>query len=209
MRGEGDARLEAELVWVKAAARRLARRSGPGVELDELVASGSEGLVEAARSFDATRGVPFAAYARARVRGAMLDGLRAMAPLPRLLHRAGLAAESEGPLRDAESRHCARFATARGDGLLFETALAGDGPIATSRDLGPERLAARGQLRRRVALALGELPAAEAELVRRHVLEDQPLSAAAQSLGVGEERAGRLYRRALQRLRTRLRDSAF
>ena len=205
----GEARLEDELVWVRAAARRLARRSGAPVEVDELVACGSEGLVEAARSFDPARGVPFGAYARARVWGAMLDGLRALAPTPRALHRARLAGASGGRPGDAESRHCARFATAQGDGLLFETALAGDGPIAASADLGPEVLAAQGQLQRLVARALAELPPAEGELVRRHALEDEPLAHAAQCLGLGEAHATRLYRRALLRLRTRLRDSAF
>jgi len=205
----GEAHLEHELVWVKAAARRLARRSGVPVELDELVALGSEGLVEAARSFDPTRGVPFGAYARARVHGAMLDGLRALSPLPRALHRARLAeADGGGPL-EAEARHRARFAAAQSDGLLFETALSGEGPIAASPDLGPEVLAARGQLRRLVARALAELPRDESELVRRHALEEQPLARAAASLGLGEERATRLYRRALLRLRARLRDSAF
>jgi RNA polymerase sigma factor for flagellar operon FliA len=205
--GGGAARLEDELVWVRAAARRLARRSGAPVEVDELVACGSEGLVEAARSFDPKRGVPFGAYARARVQGAMLDGLRALAPLPRALHRAQLA---DGDARGVEARHRARFAAAQGDGLLFETALSAEGqPIAASADLGPEILAGLGQLRRRVARALAELPAAESELVRRHALEEQPLAQAAESLGLGEARAARLYRRALLRLRTVLRDSAF
>jgi RNA polymerase sigma factor for flagellar operon FliA len=205
----GEARLERELVWVKAAARRLARRSRAPVELEELVAFGSEGLVEAARSFDPTRGVPFGAYARARVHGAMLDGLRALAPLPRALHRARLAgADASWPV-EAEERHHARFAAAQSDGLLFETALSGEGPIAASTDLGPEVLTARGQLRRLVARALAELPRDESELVRRHALEEQPLARAAASLGLGEERATRLYRRALLRLRVRLRDSAF
>jgi RNA polymerase sigma factor for flagellar operon FliA len=206
--GGGAARLEDELVWVRAAARRLARRSRAPVEVDELVACGSEGLVEAARSFDPKRGVPFGAYARARVQGAMLDGLRALAPLPRSLHRAQLADAADA--RGVEARHRARFAAAQGDGLLFETALSAEGqPIAASADLGPETLAELGQLRRRVARALAELPAAESELVRRHALEEQPLAQAAESLGLGEARAARLYRRALLRLRAVLRDSAF
>ena len=205
----GGARLEDELAWVRAAARRLARRSGAPVEVDELVACGSEGLVEAARSFDPARGVPFDAYARARVQGAMLDGLRALAPLPRALHRARLAEAGAGRPPDAEARHRARFATAQGDGLLFETALSGEVPIAASPDPGPEVLAGRRQLRRLVASALAELPRDECELVRRHALEGQPLAHAAESLGLGEARAGRLYRRALLRLRARLRDSAF
>lgn len=205
----GEEHLEDQLVWVRAAARRLARRAGPAAEVDELVGWGSEGLVEAARSFDPGRGVPFAAYARARVRGAMLDGMRAMSPLPLAVHRARGDAPEDEP-GDAESRLCARFTSARADGLLCETTEAADGPVATAcSEQGPEALAARRQLRRLVAHAVGALPPAEAELVRLHVLGDQSLAQAAEHLGVGEDRAGRLYRRALQRLRGSLREAAW
>jgi RNA polymerase sigma factor for flagellar operon FliA len=205
--GEG---LAGELGWVKAAARRMARRTGPAAELDDLMGWGAEGLLEAARSFDPARGVPFAVYARARVRGAMLDGLRAMAPLPLSLHRARADAEGLPEPGDAEAEHCARFAAARNEGLLFETADAADGlPIARApSDLGPEALAVHHQLRRLVAVAMAELPSEEAELVRLHALEDRPLADAAESVGVGLDRASRLYRRALLRLRSRLREAA-
>jgi RNA polymerase sigma factor for flagellar operon FliA len=154
--------------------------------------------------------VPFAAYARARVRGAMLDGMRAMSPLPLAVHRARSDATSEEDPAEAERRLCARFASARAEGLLCDTVEAGEGPVATAcPEQGPEALAARRQLRRIVAEALGELPAAEAELVRLHVLDEASLAQAAEWIGVGEDRAGRLYRRALQRLRGRLRDAAW
>lgn len=205
----GEEFLEHQLGWVKAAARRLARRAGPAAELEELVGWGSEGLVEAARSFDPERGVPFAAYARARVHGAMLDGMRAMSPLPLAIHRARLEA---GPdeFCEAEAKLYARFASARSEGLLCETSEAAEGPVATAcPEQGPEALAERRQLRRIVSRALAELPDTEAELVRLHVLDDYPLARAAAKVGIGEDRASRLYRRALQRLRGPLRDSAW
>jgi RNA polymerase sigma factor for flagellar operon FliA len=205
----GEEFLEHQLGWVRAAARRLARRAGPAAEVEELVGWGSEGLVEAARSFDPARGVPFAAYARARVRGAMLDGMRAMSPLPLAVHRARLDADADEPA-EAESQLCARFVSARAEGLLCDTTDAADGPVATAcPEQGPEALAARRQLRRLIAHAVAELPPAEAELVRLHALGDESLAQAAESLGVGEDRAGRLYRRALQRLRGRLRHAAW
>jgi RNA polymerase sigma factor for flagellar operon FliA len=206
----GEEFLADQLGWVRAAARRLARRAGPAAEVDELVGWGSEGLVEAAHSFDPARGVPFAAYARARVRGAMLDGMRAMSPLPLAVHRARAESDPDDGPGGAEAKLVARFAWARADGLLCETAEAADGPVATAcADQGPEALAARRQLRRIVASAVAELPPAEAELVRLHVLGDESLAHVAESLGVGEDRASRLYRRALQRLRGRLREAAW
>lgn len=49
----------------------------PGlVELDELRSLGHEGLVQAARRYDSSYGVPFPQFAKGRVRGAMLDGIR-------------------------------------------------------------------------------------------------------------------------------------
>jgi RNA polymerase sigma factor for flagellar operon FliA len=206
----GEERLEDQLVWVRAEARRLARRAGLAAELDELIGWGAEGLVEAARSFDPGRGVPFAAYARLRVRGAMLDGMRAMSPVPLSVYRARNGTAPAGQDSEVESKLCARFASARADGLLCDTAEAIDGPVATAcPKQGPEALAASRQLRRIIAHAMADLPPDEAELVRLHVLGEAPLAQAAALLGVGEDRASRLYQRALQRLRGRLRQAAW
>jgi len=48
----------------------------PSVSFDDLFSEGLLGLVEAHIRFDPTRGVPFGAYARIRVRGAMLSYVR-------------------------------------------------------------------------------------------------------------------------------------
>jgi RNA polymerase sigma factor for flagellar operon FliA len=204
---EGDG-VEGQLVWVKAAARRLARRAGPAAEWDELYGWGAEGLVEAARSFDPERGVPFAAYARARVHGAMLDGMRAMSPMPLAVHRERVDAEDGDSGGEAHERLCARFASARAEGLLCDVAEETEGPIAAaSPQHGPEAVAARRQLKRLVANALRALPDAEAEIVRRHALEEEPIERVATRLGIGSERARQLYQRALGRLRSRLRTT--
>jgi len=46
------------------------------VHIDDLTSAAMVGLFRAARGFDAARGVPFAAYATTRIRGAILDELR-------------------------------------------------------------------------------------------------------------------------------------
>lgn len=48
----------------------------PRVELDDAIADGYVGLVQAALAFDPNRGVPFHAYAAIIVRGAIIDGTR-------------------------------------------------------------------------------------------------------------------------------------
>jgi RNA polymerase sigma factor for flagellar operon FliA len=52
-------------------------RVPPQVQRDDLTSAGQLALVLAARSFDASTGVPFGHYARTRIRGALLDELRA------------------------------------------------------------------------------------------------------------------------------------
>jgi RNA polymerase sigma factor for flagellar operon FliA len=48
-------------------------RNVPGLDLSELDSAGRDGLIKAALSFEASRGVPFAAWARCKIRGAILD----------------------------------------------------------------------------------------------------------------------------------------
>ena len=54
------------------------------VELCDLVQEGMRGLIDAARRYDPRRGVAFTTYAKYRVRGAILDGLRQFDPASRL-----------------------------------------------------------------------------------------------------------------------------
>ncbi len=53
------------------------------VDRDELVRAGALGLVEAARRYDEARGVPFNRYAAQRIRGAIIDAVRAADWAPR------------------------------------------------------------------------------------------------------------------------------
>ena len=58
-------------------ALRLAGRLPASVELDDLIGAGMLGLMDAVDRFDHTRRIPFEAYARTRIQGAILDSLRA------------------------------------------------------------------------------------------------------------------------------------
>jgi RNA polymerase sigma factor for flagellar operon FliA len=71
-----------QLGQVKILARRLHQRC-PQVEFDDLVQAGSIGLIQAANRFEPTRGLKLKTLAEHRIRGAMLDFLRAIDPLPR------------------------------------------------------------------------------------------------------------------------------
>jgi len=68
---------------VRKVAGRLALRLPPHVERDDLESAGIPGLLAAIESYDPEMGVEFASYAQVRIRGAILDELRSLDPLPR------------------------------------------------------------------------------------------------------------------------------
>ena len=70
---------------VRKVAGRLSLRLPPHVDLDDLEAAGVPGLLAAVETYDPEKDVEFAAYAHARIRGAILDELRSLDPLPRSL----------------------------------------------------------------------------------------------------------------------------
>ncbi len=69
-------RFNAERVWQKLP---------DGVDLNDLISAGVFGLMDAIEAFDLDRGVKFETYCVPRIRGAMLDELRTMDWVPRLV----------------------------------------------------------------------------------------------------------------------------
>lgn len=68
---------------VKFVAGRVRSGLPPSVEQDDLVSDGVIGLMDAVDKFDPDRGLQFQTYAVRRIRGAMIDGLRAADWVPR------------------------------------------------------------------------------------------------------------------------------
>jgi RNA polymerase sigma factor for flagellar operon FliA len=77
--------VERYLPLVKYNAERIWARLPDGVELDDLISAGVFGLMDAIDAFDLERGVKFETYCVPRIRGAMLDELRTMDWVPRLV----------------------------------------------------------------------------------------------------------------------------
>jgi RNA polymerase sigma factor for flagellar operon FliA len=220
-------RFSSALQLVDIIARQIMRSLGGAAELEELLSFGREGLWDAARKFDGSRGVPFRGYANFRVRGAIIDGVRSSARLSRRTHERlnGLAASarvSEGAQEDlaaprapgsgspeaeqALNDHLAAMATAMAAGLIAPTAH-GDGGERTLVDTSesPEEAYGNAQLLTVIREAIAELPKEEAELVRRHYLEGARFDHVAEELGLSKSWASRLHTRALTRLSKRLR----
>ncbi len=78
-----EAQLVAYLPLVKFIAGRIAISLPKSVELDDLINAGVVGLIEAYNNFDSSKGVKFESYASMRIRGAILDELRAIDWAPR------------------------------------------------------------------------------------------------------------------------------
>src|SRR5690349_9885121 len=77
--------VEQYLPLVKYNGERIWARLPDGVELDDLISAGVFGLMDAIDAFDMGRGVKFETYCVPRIRGAMLDELRTMDWVPRLV----------------------------------------------------------------------------------------------------------------------------
>ena len=75
--------IELHLPLVKHIVFQVAVHFPRHVDRDELARAGALGLVEAARRFDESRGVPFDRFAAQRIRGAILDAVRAADWAPR------------------------------------------------------------------------------------------------------------------------------
>ena len=77
--------MEEFLPLVKYNAERIGAKLPDEVEHDDLVSAGVFGLMDAIKSYDLKRGVKFETYCAPRIRGAILDELRSMDWVPRLV----------------------------------------------------------------------------------------------------------------------------
>lgn len=220
----------AHLAMVDQIAWQVIRSVDSRLDFDELKSFGLEGLMLAARRFDAEKGVPFRGYAGFRVRGAMIDGVRKNGALPRRTHQKLKALQAATRLAEdsAEDRltpppagqtqadaqraldeYLARVATATAMGLLAETARSDDGqPVPVSGEESAEDRLAREQALRLVQAEIEQLPAEEAQLLRRHYFEGERFDRVAEELGLSKSWASRLHTRAVARLTERFKNEA-
>ena len=80
-----NALMENYLPIVRYNAERIAAKLPDEVDTDDLISAGIFGLMDAISAFDVSRGVKFETYCAPRIRGAILDELRMMDWVPRLV----------------------------------------------------------------------------------------------------------------------------
>lgn len=101
-RGARDALITRYAPLVKYVAGRVGVNLPKSVDEGDLVGYGALGLIDAIERFDPQRGVKFETYAIARVRGSMIDGLRAMDWVPVSVRQKNR--QTERALQDLEHR---------------------------------------------------------------------------------------------------------
>jgi RNA polymerase sigma factor for flagellar operon FliA len=229
---ERDRLVVAHVGLVKALAQRLARRLPAQVEVADLVSIGVLGLVEAAGRYRASTGVPFDAFARRRVQGAMLDALRDLDWAPRSLRklrrhvdstlvqlRSQLGREpNEQELATALEMTEEQFNHSMEQLRSLEVAMVrpldDSGPdrqplldICIDPDVGPEVRLERRELKGLLASAIRRLPDRERQVLALYYEEEMTMAEIGEVLGVCESRVSQLRSLALSRLRATLRES--
>jgi RNA polymerase sigma factor FliA len=212
---------------VRAVAHRVAAGLPPYVDQSDLVQSGVFGLIDAVIRFDPARCPRFESYAAQRIRGAILDELRAQDWVPRSVR--GRAREMERAqerlegrlLRGATDRElAAELGVSVRDlaGLsrqvqlisveaLFENS---GGVSELLADDAPDPMAvvqARETLRH-LSAAVKQLGERDQTVIRLYYLENRTLAEIGSLLGVTESRVCQLHTRLVGRLRGRLEELA-
>jgi len=216
---------------VKVLASRLARRVPAQVEVNELVGAGMLGLIDAAGRYRPALGVPFDAFARRRVHGAMLDSLRHLDWAPRSVRkmrrdvdatinrlRHELVREPEG----TEVAEALNVSEVDYDKMLDQIraldigtmrqldAGTSDSPMMeVAIDPGEGQLVRleRAELKQHLARAISELPERERQILSLYYHKELTLAEIGQVIGVGESRVSQLRTQAIARLRGRLRET--
>jgi RNA polymerase sigma factor FliA len=201
---------------VRKVARKLRRSpQGTGARLEDLEADGKKGLVEAATRFDATRGTQFSVFAKPRIRGAMIDGIRAQSPVGRRPYerlRALAASEARSPANtNGSERFTSDFFSPAGtiDGLPESTDVGQPEARWNGRRMAQLPVAEDDRLEIVLGEELRQLPDLERRLLVLCYFQDKRLSAAARVMGVGRSWTSRLHARSLRMLGEGLGEKAF
>ena len=217
---------------VKYVAGRLASGLPAHVDEGDLVSCGLLGLIGAIDRYDLELDIKFEAYALARIRGSIIDGLRALDWVPRSVRSRGR--EIERAIRELEGRlgrapNDAEIAAEVGITIAeLEESLtdisrspfvaldefrptSGDGDqvslldtIGDEERLQPAAALDETEVREALAEAISLLPEREKLVVTLYYYEELTLREIGEVLGVTESRISQLHTKAILRLRSRL-----
>jgi RNA polymerase sigma factor for flagellar operon FliA len=201
------------------------------LQYEDMVSCGVQGLIEAHRAYDPDRGAKFSTYALPRIRGSILDAIRAAHPLPRSLQKVSSDIEKAvSALYTELGRSPTKVELAERLGIPLDELLAAASASnikvlslesladltvngATEKlteladddpSIDPDTVAEREILRRQLLEAIDDLPAREREIIRLYYIESRSLKSIGSAMEISESRASQLRHRAIQRLRSAL-----
>ncbi len=215
---------------IKYMANRLAARLPASVAVDDLVSAGIIGLIDAIDKFDVSKEVQFKTYAEFRIRGAMLDELRALDWVPRSVRRkltelehahlelekqfgrtptdeemaARLGLDLEGYYRLLDETKAVTFIDI--EILRQRSADVAEGAFgAILSDDDPYAALGMSEMRDLVAATIAGLPEKEKLVVALYYFEELTMKEIGLVMGYTESRISQLHSKAMLRLRARLR----
>jgi RNA polymerase sigma factor for flagellar operon FliA len=208
---------------VKFVAGRLAAGLPKTVDTGDLVSAGVFGLMNAIDRFDPSQGFKFETYAVPRIRGAILDGLRALDWVPRsvrsrsrsvqdaiarLEHEFGRTPTDEEIATDLnitveELEKWLADIAAGSVGPLDHVAM-DNAPAEADAQLQPGRAMEEGELRDAMRSEISRLPEREQAILILYYEDGLTLAEIGDALGVTESRVSQIHTKAVLQLRSRL-----
>jgi len=215
------------LPQVRLIARRIHERLPESVNLDDLISTGTLGLIAAIDRFDPGHNVKLKTYAEYKIRGAILDSLRGLDWAPRQqrkrskqieaaicsaeqrLHRAPSEEEVAKELGVPIEEYHGWLVDIRGVniGSLETVSPEGDGRsllkyISDDEENWPSRLLERSELQRLLAEAIEKMPPAERTVISLYYHEELTLREISKIVNLHESRISQLKSQAILRLRS-------
>ncbi len=229
-RQDRDDRITENLGLVRQVAQKFHVGSNSPIELNDLVQFGVVGLIDACEKFDESKGTSFQSYARFRIKGSILDGLRHLDFVPRSVRRkrrellaATQRVEQAQGARASEEEIAAEMdldpeefqemlGRVRAASLTSVEELQERGEeVELSRAIqghgdaiGPAEASERAENRAILSGAIDELPEKERMVLSLYYYDELPMRELGEVLGITEGGGSQLHSKALGRLRTRL-----
>lgn len=224
--------VEEYLPLAKYIAGRIAGRLPSHIELDDLINAGVIGLIDAVEKFDAERKIKFKTYAEFRIKGAILDELRALDWVPRSTRqKAGRIERAFTELEQKLGRTASDHEVVEHMGVSFETyhhmiqeargislisldELHGDGEETSERNLlefltdpnqvDPSEVLNLHQVYQIVAESIDLLPEKERLVISLYYYDELTMKEIGEILEITESRVSQIHTKAVLRLRGRL-----
>ena len=216
------------LPLVKVIAIRVRENLPVHIELDDLIHAGVLGLFDAVDKYDESKNVEFQAYAKHRIKGAILDSLRqldwasrdmrrrhkqveaATRDLAATLQRAPTEAEVAEKLGMDVDRWRTMMLDLRNVGLISASTRSNENDDLPAPDFPsnpetqPDSICAREQLRSVLTVAIKTLPERYQKVVLLYYTNEMTMKEIGGVLGINESRVSQIHKSALEKMQSAL-----